>query len=57
LAEAPDRARTTFDTTEVHAHVNAKYDTWQRDILSRFGVKLGNMTKKKMHSSIPKARK
>ncbi|KAJ4485207.1 dynein heavy chain, N-terminal region 1-domain-containing protein [Lentinula aciculospora] len=49
------KARATFDTSEtqksfgvcaidyeqVQARVNAKYDAWQRDILSRFGVKLG----------------
>jgi hypothetical protein len=39
----------------VQARVNAKYDSWQRDILSRFGVKLGNAMKK-MHASILKAR-
>ena len=35
--------------------MNAKYDPWQRDILSRFGVKLGNAMKE-MHASILKAR-
>jgi dynein heavy chain 1 len=63
------RARSVFDTTEtqkefgvcvvdyeqVQARVNAKYDAWQRDILSRFGVKLGNAMKE-MHASILKAR-
>ncbi|KAI0259332.1 cytoplasmic dynein heavy chain 1 [Gloeopeniophorella convolvens] len=63
------RARATFDTTEtqkafgvcvvdyeqVQARVNAKYDAWQRDILSRFGVKLGNAMKE-MHAAILKAR-
>ncbi|KAI0042887.1 hypothetical protein FA95DRAFT_1563857 [Auriscalpium vulgare] len=63
------KARSTFDTTEtqktfgvcvidyeqVQARVNAKYDAWQRDILSRFGVKLGNAMKE-MHASILKAR-
>ena len=62
------RTRTTFDTTETQkefgvcvvdyeqaqARVNAKYDAWQRDILSRFGVKLGNAMKE-MHASILKA--
>jgi len=62
------RSRITFDTTEtqkefgvcvvdyepVQAHVKAKYDAWERDILSRFGVKLGN-TMKEMHASIFKA--
>ncbi|KAJ3935686.1 MAG: dynein heavy chain, N-terminal region 1-domain-containing protein [Lentinula lateritia] len=63
------KARATFDTSEtqksfgvcaidyeqVQARVNAKYDAWQRDILSRFGVKLGNAMKE-MHASILKAR-
>jgi hypothetical protein len=64
------KARSTFNTTEmqksfglfcavdyeqVQARVNAKYDAWQRDILTRFGVKLGNKMKD-MHASILKAR-
>ena len=63
------KARSTFDTSEtrksfgvcvidyeqVQSRVNAKYDSWQRDILSRFGVKLGNVMKE-MHASILKAR-
>ena len=63
------KARSTFDTYEtsksfgvcvidyeqVQARVNAKYDSWQRDILSKFGVKLGNAMKE-MHASILKAR-
>jgi dynein heavy chain 1 len=63
------KTRSTFDTSEtqlsfgvcvvdyeqVQAKVNAKYDAWQRDILSRFGVKLGNAMKE-MHASIMKAR-
>ncbi|KAG1741853.1 dynein heavy chain, N-terminal region 1-domain-containing protein [Suillus paluster] len=63
------KARSTFDRSEtqksfgvcvvdyeqVQARVNAKYDGWQRDILSRFGVKLGNAMKE-MHASIMKAR-
>ena len=63
------KARSTFDTSEtqksfgvciidyeqVQSRVNAKYDAWQRDILSRFGVKLGNAMKE-MHASITKAR-
>lgn len=63
------KARSTFDTSEtrksfgacvidyeqVQARVNAKYDMWQRDILSRFGVKLGNAMKE-MHAQILKAR-
>lgn len=63
------KARSLFDTSEtvknfgvcivdyeqVQARVNAKYDSWQRDILTRFGVKLGNVMKE-MHASILKAR-
>ena len=63
------KARSTFDTSEtqkhfgvcvidyeqVQARVNAKYDAWQRDILSRFGVKLGNAMKD-MFAQITKAR-
>ena len=63
------KTRSTFDTSEtqksfgacvidyeqVQARVNAKYDTWQKDILSRFGVKLGNAMKD-MHAQILKAR-
>ncbi len=63
------RARTTFDTMEtqkvfcvcaveyeqVQARVNAKYDAWQHDILSRSGVKPGN-ARKEMHASILTAR-
>jgi hypothetical protein len=64
------KARSTFDTSEtqrtfggvcvvdyeqVQTRVNAKYDAWQREILSRFGVKLGNAMKE-MHASILKAR-
>ena len=30
---------------QVQAWVNAKYDTWQWDILSQFGMKLGNAMK------------
>ncbi|KAI0665821.1 dynein heavy chain [Trametes maxima] len=59
------KARSTFDTSEtqksfgvcvidyeqVRARVNAKYDAWQHDILSHFGVKLGNAMKE-MHASI-----
>jgi len=64
------KTRATFDTSEtrksfggvcvveyeqVQARVNAKYDSWQKDILSRFGVKLGNVMRE-MHASILKAR-
>ena len=44
-----------IDYEQVQSRVNAKYDAWQRDILSRFGVKLGNVMKE-MHASILKAR-
>lgn len=43
------------DYEQVQARVNAKYDSWQRDVLSRFGVKLG-VAMKEMHASILKAR-
>ena len=63
------KARSTFDTSEtqktfgvcvidyeqVQARVNAKYDAWQKDILNRFGIKLGNAMKE-MHAQILKAR-
>jgi hypothetical protein len=44
-----------IDYEQVQARVNSKYDSWQRDILSQFGVKLGNAMKE-MHGSILKAR-
>jgi hypothetical protein len=44
-----------IDYERVQARVNAKYDSWQQDILSRFGVKLGNAIQE-MHASILKAR-
>ncbi|KAG8913305.1 hypothetical protein FRC00_002656 [Tulasnella sp. 408] len=44
-----------IDYEQVQSKVNSKYDSWQRDILSRFGVKLGNAMKE-MHASILKAR-
>jgi len=63
------KTRSTFDTSDtqkslgvciidyeqVQSRVNAKYDAWQRDILSRFGVKLGNAMKD-IHALITKAR-
>jgi hypothetical protein len=63
------KTRATFDTSEtqkslgvcvidyeqVQSRVNAKYDAWQKDILSRFGIKLGNQMKE-MHAAILKAR-
>jgi hypothetical protein len=44
-----------IDYEQVQARVNAKYDSWRRDILSRFGLKLGNAMKE-MHANILKAR-
>jgi len=44
-----------IDYEQVQARVNAKYDAWQRDILSRFGMKLGNAMKE-MYAAILKAR-
>lgn len=63
------KTRSTFDTSEtsksfgvaiinyeqVQSKVNAKYDTWQRDILGRFGGKL-SITMKETHAEILKAR-
>ncbi|GAA5960288.1 hypothetical protein JCM21900_000936 [Sporobolomyces salmonicolor] len=63
------KTRSTFDNSEtqrsfgvaiidyeqVQSKVNAKYDTWQRDILSRFGGKLG-ASMKETHAAILKAR-
>ena len=42
-----------IDYEQVHVHVNAKYNSWQRDILSQFGVKLGN-DMKEIHASVLK---
>jgi len=42
------------DYEQVKTRVNAKYDAWQRNILSRFGVQLAM---KGMHASILKTRK
>ncbi|SCV72617.1 BQ2448_4154 [Microbotryum intermedium] len=44
-----------IDYEQVQSKVNAKYDTWQRDILGRFGSKLGS-TIKETHAAIQKAR-
>ncbi|GAA5850789.1 hypothetical protein JCM8547_009091 [Rhodosporidiobolus lusitaniae] len=44
-----------IDYEQVQSKVNAKYDTWQRDILSRFGAKLG-AAMKETHAAILKAR-
>ncbi|KAL8276643.1 hypothetical protein RQP46_010992 [Phenoliferia psychrophenolica] len=63
------KTRSTFDNSEtqrsfgvavinyeqVQSKVNAKYDTWQRDILGRFGTKL-SATMKETHAAILKAR-
>jgi dynein heavy chain 1, cytosolic len=63
------KTRSTFDNSEtqksfgvavidyeqVQSKVNAKYDTWQRDILGRFGSKLG-MVMRETHAEILKAR-
>ena len=63
------KARSTFDTSDtqksfgacvvdyeqVQSRVNAKYDSWQKDILNRFGAKLG-IVMREMHASILKAR-
>lgn len=63
------KTRSTFDNSEtqrsfgvavvkyeqVQSKVNAKYDAWQRDILARFGSKLGS-TMKETHAAISKAR-
>lgn len=40
---------------QVQSKVNAKYDAWQRDILSRFGGKLG-IAMRDRHAEIMKAR-
>ncbi|OCF56381.1 dynein heavy chain 1, cytosolic [Kwoniella mangroviensis CBS 10435] len=63
------QARTTFDTTDTkkefgvcvidyanaQSKVNAKYDSWQRELLTRYGTKLGSSIKE-TYSSILKAR-
>ncbi|GAA5943977.1 hypothetical protein JCM3775_004729 [Rhodotorula graminis] len=63
------KTRSTFDNSEtqrsfavavidyeqVQSKVNAKYDTWQRDLLARFGTKLG-AAMKETHAQIRKAR-
>ncbi|BGP45295.1 dynein heavy chain [Rhodotorula kratochvilovae] len=63
------KTRSTFDNSEtqrsfavavidyeqVQSKVNAKYDTWQRDLLGRFGGKLG-AAMKETHAAILKAR-
>ncbi|KAL7751554.1 dynein heavy chain [Sorochytrium milnesiophthora] len=63
------RARSTFDTSQseksfgaiiidyeqVQAKVNAKYDQWQRDVLTKFGAKLGQ-TMRDTYNTIAKSR-
>ena len=44
-----------IDYEQVQSKVNAKYDTWQRDLLARFGSKLG-AAMKETHAAILKAR-
>jgi dynein heavy chain 1 len=64
------KARSTFDTTEVsrsfghltidydqvQTKVNAKYDQWQHEILTKFAVRLGTRVRE-VYSEIEKARK
>lgn len=63
------QTRTTFDTTDTRkefgvciidytnaqSKVNAKYDSWQRDLLARYGTKLG-ASMKDVYSAILKGR-
>ncbi|KAF8232874.1 hypothetical protein L208DRAFT_1559573 [Tricholoma matsutake] len=49
------KAQSMFDTSDMQKSFGVCYDSWQRDILSQFRVKLGN-TMKEMHASILKAR-
>jgi dynein heavy chain 1 len=63
------QTRSTFDTTDTRkdfgvciidyanaqSKVNAKYDSWQRELLTRYGTKLG-MSMKEIYSAILKAR-
>lgn len=44
-----------IDYEQVQSKVNAKYDTWQRDILNRFGTKLG-AAMREVHAAVAKAR-
>ncbi|KAH6718072.1 cytoplasmic dynein-like protein 1 heavy chain 1 [Leptodontidium sp. MPI-SDFR-AT-0119] len=64
------KVRSTFDTTEVsrsfghlsidydqvQTKVNAKYDQWQHEILTKFAVRLGNRVRE-VYSEIERARK
>lgn len=45
----------TIDYEAVQGKINAKYDTWQREILNRFGSKLGQEMRE-VHAAILKAR-
>ncbi|KAF9161045.1 hypothetical protein DFQ26_004928 [Actinomortierella ambigua] len=63
------KARSTFDNSEteqsfgpvvidyeqVQSKVNAKYDSWQREVLNRFGSMMG-IAMKEFHSAVSKAR-
>ncbi|EST04700.1 Dynein heavy chain, domain-1 [Kalmanozyma brasiliensis GHG001] len=44
-----------IDYDQVQSKVNAKYDAWQRDILNRFGTKLG-AAMQEVHAAVAKAR-
>ena len=64
------KTRSTFDTTEVsrsfghltidydqvQTKVNAKYDQWQHEILTKFAIRLGNRVRE-VHAELEKARK
>ncbi|CAG8458261.1 9384_t:CDS:2, partial [Cetraspora pellucida] len=64
------KSRTTFDNSDVErsfgfivvnyeqaqSKVNAKYDQWQRDVLARFGIKLGDCMKE-FHADVSNSRK
>lgn len=44
-----------IDYGQVQSKVNSKYDSWQRDILNRFGSMIGN-SMREFHASVSKAR-
>lgn len=44
-----------IDYDQVQSKVNAKYDTWQRDILNRYGTKL-SAAMREVHAAVAKAR-
>lgn len=70
LLQGIRKARSTFDTSElsksfgylvidyeqVQTKVNAKYDHWQHEIVTRFAVRLGNRVRE-VYSELEKARK